>query len=81
MTDIEVLLTVLGEIVTRDIARSEHPKGLKENLKVAKKGGEVAKDARKSYEKATNKSAISKDNALNYQYANEQQKIESKVNE
>ena len=81
MTDIEVLLTDLGEIVTRDIARSEHPKGLKENLKVAKKGGEVAKDARKSYEKATNKSAISKDNALNYQYVHEQQKIESKVNE
>lgn len=81
MTDIEVLLTDLGEIAPRDIARSEHPKGLKENLKVAKKGGEVAKDARKSYEKATNKSAISKDNALNYQYAHEQQKIESKVNE
>ncbi len=43
MTDIEVLLTDLGEIATRDIARSEHPKGLKENLKVAKKGGEVQK--------------------------------------
>ncbi len=81
MTDIEVLLTDLGEIATRDIARNEHPKGLKENLKVAKKGGEVAKDARKSYENATNKSAISKDNALHYQYAHEQQKIESKVNE
>ena len=37
MTDIKVLLTDLGEIATRDIARSEHPKGLKENLKVAKK--------------------------------------------
>ena len=81
MTDIEVLLTDLGEIVTRDIARSEHPKGLKENLKVAKKGGEVAKDARKSYENATKKSAISKENALNYQYDDGQLKIESASNE
>ncbi len=80
MTDIEVLLTDLGEVATRDIARSEHPKGLKENLKVAKKGGEVARDARKSYEKATKKSAISNKNALDYQYIEEQQKIEQKVN-
>lgn len=68
MTDIEVLLTDLGEVATRDIARSEHPKGLKENLKVAKKGGEVARDARRSYEKATNRSAISNKNSLTYEY-------------
>ena len=80
MTDIEVLLTDLGEVATRDIARNEQPKGLKENLIVAKKGGEVARDARKSYEKATNKPAISNSNALDYQYVDEQQKIDSKVN-
>ena len=39
MTDIEVLLTDLGEIATRDIAKSENPQGFKENLKVARKGG------------------------------------------
>ena len=81
MTDIEVALTNIGEIATRDIAREEHPQGLKENLKVAKRGGGVAKGARDLYEKETKKSAISKDNALNYQYVDEQQKIESKVNE
>ena len=32
MTDIEVALTNIGEIATRDIAREEHPQGLKENL-------------------------------------------------
>lgn len=78
MTDIEVVLTDLGELATRDIALSEHPEGLKENLKVAKKGGQVANDARKSYEKATNKSAISNQNALNYQYIDENKKIENK---
>ena len=81
MTDIEVALTNIGEIATRDIAREEHPQGLKENLRVAKRGGGVAKGARDLYEKETKKSAISKDNVLNYQYIDEQQKIESKVNE
>ena len=79
MTDIEVALTNIGEIVTRDIARQEHPQGLTENLKVAKRGGGVAKGTRDLYEKETNKSAISKENALNYQYVDEQQKIENKV--
>ena len=77
MTDIEVALTNIGEIATRDISRGEHPQGLKENLNVAKRGGGVAKGARDLYEKETKKSAISKDNALNYQYVDEQPKIES----
>ena len=51
MTDIEVLLTDLGEIATRDIAQTEHPQGFNENMNVAKRGGQVANDARKSYEK------------------------------
>ncbi len=78
MTDIEILLTDLGEIATRDIADTEHPKGFRENMKVARKGGQVASDARKSYEKATNKSAISNQNALNYHYKIENKQIENK---
>lgn len=80
MTDIEVALTNIGEIAARDIAHEEHPQGLKENMSIAKRGGGVAKGARDLYEKETKKSAISKDNALYYQYVDEQQKIESKVN-
>ena len=55
MTDIEVALTNIGEIATRDIAREEKPQGLKENMKVAKRGGGVAKGARDLYEKETKK--------------------------
>ena len=77
MTDIELVLTTLGEITTRDIAKEEHPQGLKENIKVASRGGSVANDARISYEKATNKSAISNENTLNYQYIDETKKIEN----
>lgn len=75
MTDIEVLLTDLGEIATRDIAKSEKPQGFKENMKVARKGGQVAHDARRSYENATNKSAIADENNLNYQYIDETKKL------
>ena len=78
MTDIEVALTNIGEIATRDIAREEKPKGLKENLNVAKRGGEVAKGAKDLYEKETKKSAISKSNSLNYKYIEEVKKIENK---
>ena len=77
MTDIEVLLTDLGEIATRDIATSEHPYGFKENMKVACRGGQVAKDARKSYEKATKKKAISNQNALNYEYLDDYKQIKN----
>ncbi len=81
MTDIEVALTNIGEIATRDIAREEHPQGLNENLNVAKRGGGVAKGAKDLYEKETKKSAISKNNSLNYRYvdeAKEQEQIEGK---
>ena len=60
MTDIEIALTNLGELATRDIAKEEKPQGLSENMKVAKRGGKVANDARLSYERETKKNAISK---------------------
>ena len=68
MTDIEVALTNIGEIATRDIAREEKPQGLRENMNVAKRGGGVAKGARDLYERETKKSAVSTKNTLNYQY-------------
>lgn len=77
MTDIELALTNIGELTARDIAKNEHPKGLSENMNVAKRGGNVAKDARDSYENATKKSAISNKNSLNYKYIDEDKKIEN----
>ncbi len=76
MTDIELVLTTLGEITTRDIAKEEHPQGLKENIKVASRGGSVAKGARDLYEEQTKKSAVTSDNALTYQYIEQNDRIE-----
>ena len=78
MTDIEVALTSIGEIAARDIALNERPQGLKENLKVASRGGNVAKGARDLYEKETKKKAVSSKNTLSYQYINENNLIENK---
>lgn len=78
MTDIELALTNIGEIAARDIAKSERPQGLSENIKVAKRGGNVANAARVSYEKETKKLAISKDNSLNYKYIDEAMQIKNK---
>lgn len=68
MTDIEVALTDLGEIATRELAKKHKPYGLKENRKVAKMGGHAAKVARDDIEKNLGESVISKENVLNYKY-------------
>lgn len=68
MSDIELLLADLGEITTRDIARNENPKGLKENLKVAKRGGNVSKITKEYYEKETGKNIITSENNIYRRY-------------
>ena len=78
MTDVEVALTDLGEIATRELAKKHKPKGLKENRKIAKSGGEVAKIAREDLEGKLGETIISKENQLNYQYINNNQLLESK---
>ncbi len=78
MTDIEIALTNIGEIAARDIAKEERPKGIKNNIKVAARGGKVANNARLSYEKETKKKAISQSNLLNYKYIDETQQIKNK---
>ena len=70
MTDIEVALTDLGEIATKELAKEHKPYGLKENRKIAKMGGHAAKVARDDIEKNLGKSVISKENTLNYKYIN-----------
>ena len=68
MTDIEVTLTDLGEIATRELAQEHKPYGLKENIKIAQMGGNVAKVARDNLEEKLGKKVITKNNALNYKY-------------
>ena len=79
MTDIEVALTDLGEIATRELAKEHKPYGLKENRKIAKLGGHAAKVARDDIEKNLGKSVISRTNALNYKYLEDNKLSKEKI--
>ncbi len=61
MTDLELIFTMLSEKVTTEISKQEKPKGMPANKKVAKRGGNVAGNARKETEKELGKSVISQD--------------------
>lgn len=78
MTDLEVAITNIGELATREIAKNEKPFGLSNNRKVAKRGGGVAKRTKDFFEEETGSKVISKDNSLNYQYLDDSKLIENK---
>lgn len=70
MDNIELILTDLSEEATKLIAQKKKPHGLKENLKVANKGGHTAKIARDNIEKELGESVVTTNNKLNYKYKN-----------
>ncbi len=78
MTNIEVALTDLGELATRELAKEYKPFGLKQNKEIAKRGGNIAKITRDNLEKELGKTIISNENKLNYKYVDNYEKIENK---
>ena len=63
MTNIELVLNMLAEVTTTAISRQEQPESFDENRAVARRGGKVAKNARKDIETQLGKSVISPLNA------------------
>ena len=68
MDSIELILADLGEEATKRIATKNNPKGLKENIDVAKRGGTIAKHTRNDLEKELGESIVSSNNNLDYDY-------------
>ena len=66
MSTTELILNMLAETATKDIANSTNPKGLEENKKVAREGGSIAGDARKSIEVKTGKPVVTPKNAIDF---------------
>lgn len=64
MTEAELIFTALAELSTRQIAETEEAKGLIQNAQAGKKGGAVAKNARKELESKTGKSVVTGENFL-----------------
>lgn len=64
MSTTELILYMLAETATKDIAEATNPQGLEENKQVAQDGGSIAGDARKSIEARTGKPVITSKNAI-----------------
>lgn len=64
MSEAELLFTALAELSTRQIAEVEQATGVNENAKAGKKGGSIAKNARKELEAQTGKNVITGENFL-----------------
>ena len=64
MPTTELILNMLAETATKDIAEATNPQGLDENKQVAQDGGSIAGDARKSIEARTGKPVITSKNAI-----------------
>ena len=77
MTDVEIALTDLGEIATRELTKEYKPYGLEENKKMAKRGGNIAKITRDNLEKELGRTVVTKENTLNYQYIDNVKQLES----
>lgn len=66
MTNVELALNILAEASTTEISKQKNPHGFKQNAKVAREGGSVAKVARKQLEEKLGRSVISSSKANDF---------------
>ena len=66
MTNTELILNMLAESATTDLSREQNPKGYGQSMTIARKGGSVAKVARKKLESQLGHSVISPTKAADY---------------
>ena len=64
MTNLELVLNMLAEVSTTEISHKEEPNTFEKNRKVARRGGGVARVARRKIETETGKKVISRSNYL-----------------
>lgn len=78
MSDLELLLTDIGEVTTRELAKEHKPYGLEANRTIAKAGGEIASNTKREIEEKLGKKVINSKNNLKYKYLNDNEKLENK---
>ncbi|MFA7384389.1 MAG: BRO family protein [Desulfurivibrionaceae bacterium] len=64
MSEAELIFTALAELSTRQIAESVEATGLEENTEAGRKGGSIAKKARKELEAKTGRKVVTGDSFL-----------------
>ena len=57
MTNLELVLNMLAEVTTTAISRTRRPETFEESRKIAKEGGNVARDTRKNIEQRIGKTS------------------------
>ena len=63
MTNLELILNMLAEVSTTEISKVENPDGFDESRDVAKRGGNIAGNAKREIEANTGKKVVSKKNS------------------
>lgn len=63
MSDMELVLNMLAEATTTELSKAHNPQGLAENKEIARRGGKVAGETRKSIETETGRYVITNHNA------------------
>lgn len=76
MSEAELIFTALAELSTRQVAENMDAKGMSENKKAARRGGNVARVAKEKFEKETGQSVVTNENYLPKK--SEKRKIEDK---
>lgn len=76
MSEAELIFTALAELSTRQLAEQTEATGMVENKQVAKKGGGIAKRAKKDFEEQTGTKVVTGENYLPQK--NKPKKIEKK---
>jgi hypothetical protein len=66
MTNIELALNTLAEVATTEYSRQSNPQTMAENQRIAKEGGNVARDARQTMERRLGRSVVSPERASDY---------------
>ena len=66
MSTLELVLNMLAEATTTEISKTTEPQTFEENKNVAKRGGQIAGNARREIEKDTGQPVISSKNAIDF---------------
>jgi len=66
MTNIELALNTLAEVATTEYSRQSNPKTMAQSKRIAKEGGEVAREAKETMERRLGRPVVSPETASDY---------------
>lgn len=66
ITNVELALNTLAEVATTEYSRQSNPQSMAESQRIAKEGGEVAREARETMERRLGRSVVSFERASDY---------------